>query len=132
MPITPFYAALLAIMFIFLSVRTLRTRRALKIAVGDNGNQQMLRAMRVHANFAEYTPIALILIYFFEALGGYAWTAHIFCLCLLAGRVSHAYGVSQVNEIYKFRIFGMTMTFAAILSAVIGLFFLYGKHFAKL
>jgi uncharacterized protein len=129
MPITPFYAALLAIMFIFLSVRTLRTRRALKIAVGDNGNQQMLRTMRVHANFAEYTPIALILIYFFEALGGLAWLVHIFCLCLFAGRISHAYGVSQLNETYKFRVFGTAMTFTAILSAVIGTLFLYGKYF---
>jgi uncharacterized protein len=130
MPITPFYAAILALMFVFLSVRTLRTRRALKIAVGDNGNQQMLRIMRVHANFAEYTPIALLLIYFFEALGGLAWVAHIFCICLLVGRVSHAYGVSQLNEVYKFRVFGMAMTFTAILSAVIGLLLLYGKHFA--
>jgi uncharacterized protein len=130
MLITPFYAALLALLFVYLSVRTLRTRKILKIAVGDNGNQQMIRAMRVHANFAEYTPIALILIYFFEVLGGFTWLAHIFCLCLLAGRVSHAYGVSQINEIYKFRIFGMAMTFTAILSAVTGNLFLYGKFFA--
>ena len=38
MPIVPLYAALLAIFFVFLSVRTLRLRRTLGVAVGDGGN----------------------------------------------------------------------------------------------
>ena len=60
--IIPLYAALLALLFIALSVRTLRLRRHLKIAVGDAGNTQMLRAMRAHANFAEYVPMCLLLL----------------------------------------------------------------------
>ncbi|MGB8855130.1 MAG: MAPEG family protein [Burkholderiales bacterium] len=128
MLITPFYAALLGLMFIVLSVRTLRTRRTLRIAVGDDGNQQMLRTMRVHANFAEYTPIALLLVYFFELLGGYQSLTHLFCICLLAGRISHAYGLSQLKENYKYRIFGMAMTFTAIVSASVGLLFLYVRQ----
>jgi uncharacterized membrane protein YecN with MAPEG domain len=34
---------------------------------------------------------------------------------LLICRISHAYGISQINENFRFRIFGMAMTFAAIL-----------------
>lgn len=59
----PLYAALLALIFVFLSVRTLRLRRTLQIGIGDGGNTEMLRAMRVHSNFSEYVPISLILIF---------------------------------------------------------------------
>ncbi|HAY26639.1 MAG TPA: glutathione metabolism protein, partial [Candidatus Accumulibacter sp.] len=58
----PAYAALLALFFVALSIRTLRLRRELRITVGDGGNPAMLRAMRVHANFAEYVPLGLILL----------------------------------------------------------------------
>ncbi len=127
MSITPFYAAILGLLFVFLSVRTLKLRRNLKIAIGDAGNQQMLRAMRVHANFAEYAPISIVLIYLFEAQGGYKILIHVLCLCLLAGRFVHAFGVSQTSENYNFRVFGMAMTFTAIITSALGLFFLYAK-----
>jgi uncharacterized membrane protein YecN with MAPEG domain len=63
MLITPFYAAFLGLGFVTLSILTLRLRRKFKIALGDGGNKQLLRAIRVHSNFAEYVPLALILIY---------------------------------------------------------------------
>jgi sulfate-transporting ATPase len=40
--IWPLYAALLGILFVLLSVRTLRLRRRLQVAVGDGGNVLML------------------------------------------------------------------------------------------
>ncbi len=120
MQITPFYAAILALMFIGLSVRTLRLRRLLKIAIGDGGNQQMLRAMRVHANFAEYVPLSLLLIAMFEMGGGQFLLVHALCLCLLIGRIAHFYGVSQTSENFLFRVFGMTMTFTALGGAAFG------------
>jgi len=66
MNILPLYAALLAMLFVALSIRTLRLRRRLRIGIGDAGNEQMLRAMRVHSNFAEYVPLTLFLIYLAE------------------------------------------------------------------
>ena len=63
MQIVPLYASILALLFVALSVRTLRLRRSLRIAIGDAGSETMLRAMRVHSNFAEYVPLSLILIY---------------------------------------------------------------------
>ena len=113
--IVPVYAAILAIVFVVLSVRTVRLRRSLKIAIGDAGNQEMLRAMRVHSNFAEYVPLSLLLIYFVEASGAWTWLTHLLCLVLLVGRGVHAYGVSQVRESYRFREAGMAMTFTALL-----------------
>jgi uncharacterized protein len=65
--IVALYGAILAIGFVGLSVRTSRLRRTLKIAIGDGGSQVMLRAMRVHSNFAEYVPLSLILLVSYSA-----------------------------------------------------------------
>ena len=114
MHIVTLYASLLALVFVALSLRTLRLRRYLKIAIGDAGNQAMLRAMRVHSNFAEYVPLSLLLIFFVESGGAPALLVHLLGLCLLVGRGAHAYGVSQIKEDYRYRVFGMSMTFTTL------------------
>jgi uncharacterized membrane protein YecN with MAPEG domain len=112
---TPVYAAILGLGFVGLSFLTLRLRRQNKIALGDGGNPQLLRAIRVHSNFAEYVPIALILIYMTESIGAPIYLIHFLGISLLIGRLSHAWGVSQENEDFKFRVFGMIATFNAII-----------------
>ena len=76
----------------------------------------LLRATRVHSNFAEYVPIALVLIYFLETETQSRMWAHILCNALLAGRIVHAYGVSQLEEDYRFRVTGMFLTIGVIIS----------------
>jgi uncharacterized protein len=117
MHVTFLYAALFGLLFVALSVRTLRLRVKLRIAIGDAGNQQMLRAIRVHSNFAEYVPLALLLIYFTEVQGAAPRFIHVACICLLLGRLAHAYGVSQLNENSRYRIFGTAMTLGTIVVA---------------
>ncbi|MEL7044421.1 MAG: MAPEG family protein [Pseudomonadota bacterium] len=117
--VTGIYAALLGLLFVALSVRTLRMRRSLQIAVGDGGSAEMLRAMRVHANFAEYTPIALLLIAMAELNGVNALVVHALGASLLMGRVSHAWGVRQMSETFLFRIFGMAMSLTTICVAAL-------------
>lgn len=109
------YASLLAVLFFVLSARTIRLRRKLKIGVGDAGSQQMLRAMRVHSNFSEYVPLCLFLIFLVESAGANPGIIHMLGATLLVGRLSHAYGVSQVKENFRFRVTGMTLTFAVLL-----------------
>lgn len=116
------YAALLGFVFFYLSVRTIGLRRKLRIGIGSNENNQMLRAMRVHSNFAEYVPITLILILFVEAQGGPPLLVHALGALLLIGPSVHAYGVSQMNEKFVFRVSGM-MTFAALLVSACVLLF---------
>lgn len=129
MPVTSFYAALLALLFVALSVRTLRLRRSLRIAVGDAGNAQMLRAMRVHSNFAEYVPLSLIALFLLEAQGAHSALVHGLGLSLLCGRMSHAYGVSQPNEPFRFRIAGMALTLTVLIAAAAVLLFFAMRAF---
>ncbi len=113
--IIPFYASLLALLFLFLSYRVIRLRRALKASIGDAGDKQLLRAMRVHSNFAEYTPLALLLLLALELQVFYPWALHVLGATLVVGRLLHAYGVSQTREQLQFRIAGMACTFAVML-----------------
>ncbi len=119
--ILPVYAAVFAIFFVILSIRTIRQRRKLKIGLGDAGNKDMQRAVRVHANFAEYVPLSLLMICLVEQSGVYAWFVHSLCLGLLVGRLSHAYGVSQVKEDFRFRIVGMSLTVAVLFACAVHL-----------
>lgn len=119
--LTPVYAAILALVFVFLSVRTLRLRQKKRIIIGSQDDQQLARAIRAHSNFAEYTPIALILIYMLEAQTQSTVLIHILGLALIAGRLIHAFGISQITENIRFRVAGMALTFACIISASIRL-----------
>jgi len=119
------YAALLAFVFVALSVRTLLMRRKLQIAIGDAGNQSMLRAIRAHSNFAEYVPLSLLLILFVEASGANPLFVHALGASVVAGRMSHAFGVSQIKEQYAFRVLGMALTLGPIILAAVRLLFVY-------
>ena len=48
-PVAPIYAALIALLFVALSVRTLRLRHRFAVAVGTGGERELERAIRAHA-----------------------------------------------------------------------------------
>jgi uncharacterized protein len=121
--IIPFYASLLALFYFYLSVRVIRTRRQEQIPLGDQRNARLLRAIRVHANFAEYVPLALILFTFVEMQGFSRLLVHGLGLSLLVGRAVHAYSVSREKENYRFREVGMFLTFGPILIAAAALLY---------
>ena len=114
---TPLYAAIIGLVFVVLSVRTLLLRRRLGIAIGTGEDPELTRAMRVHSNFSEYVPLALILFYFLEVETDADLWIHVLCVSLIVGRLLHAYGVSQVEENYRFRVAGMILTLGSIISA---------------
>jgi hypothetical protein len=119
MTILPFYASLLAFLFVYLSIRTIRARRSLGIGLGHAENPVMLRAMRVHANFAEYVPIALLLIFLVESSAAQPLFVHALGSTLVVARLSHAFGVSREPENFAFRVFGMALTFTVLLVCAI-------------
>lgn len=114
MPITAVYAALIAGVFLALSRRVIMIRRGDRVAIGDAGNARLLRAMRAHANCAEYAPFGLILIGLAETLAAPALILHALGLALLGGRVVHAYGLSQEPEDLRLRVTGMALTLTTI------------------
>ena len=114
MTVTPLYAALCGLLLILLSRRVIQQRQRYKVALGDAGEPQIQRAMRVQANFVEYAPIGLVLIALAELQGHAVWLLHGLGLLLLGGRLLHAFGVAREPENIRFRVAGMALTFAAI------------------
>ncbi len=114
MPITALFAALLAPLFLFLSWRVITLRGSTRTALGDGGNPELFRRMRVQANFAEYAPLALVLIGLSESLRAPAPLVALLGAVLLAGRLLHAFGVSQAKENFRIRVWGMYLTVGAI------------------
>ena len=93
LPITLTLAAACAFLNLWLAFRCVRIRLGAKTLHGDGGNPLLARRMRAHANFIEYTPIALILCGLVElAIGSPTWL-WIGALLYVTARVMHALGM---------------------------------------
>jgi uncharacterized membrane protein YecN with MAPEG domain len=117
--IVPVYAAVFALMFIFLSIRVIGQRRSSRVPIGHSGSALLERRIRVQGNFAEYVPLTLLLLTFVELKAWPAWLLHALALALLAGRIVHAYGVGSIDEDFRFRVTGMAMTFTVMGTAAL-------------
>jgi uncharacterized protein len=120
LPITAFYSGFLSLLFLVLSVRVIRQRRRARIGLGDGGDLVVLRRIRVHSNFAEYVPLALLLMALVESVHGSSWLLHSAGAVLVVARCVHAWGVSRTPEDYRLRVVGMggTLTVIGILACV--------------
>lgn len=116
-PTTAVYAALLSLLYIGLAARVVRLRVRLHISLGDGGDDRLLRAVRVHAHFAEYVPFALLLMLLLELNGTPAAALHAYGILLLLSRVVHAAGVGAVPEDLRWRAAAMLCTFTLLAGA---------------
>ena len=113
--ITAFYASLLALVFLSLSFNIIRLRFKLKIGVGDGGERTLTKAIRVHGNFSEYVPLALILLASYELSGADSLWLHTLGAMLLIGRILHVIGLSKSIGTSTQRIVGMLSTFLVLI-----------------
>jgi hypothetical protein len=120
-PITALYAALLALLFLALSVLVIRQRLKAKVALGLGKAEGLLRASRAHGNFAEYVPILLVLLLLLELGGSRPWLLHALGAAILLGRVLHASGISRSPERLVLRQAGMLLTFVPLAVAALAL-----------
>jgi len=119
MPITALYAALLTPILLFLTFRVIGHRRAQRVEIGDGGDRELLRRMRVHANFIETVPMVLILLALAESLKAPGILLHAIGLALVTGRVLHAYGLAQEPHIIRLRVAGMVLTLNSLIAVAI-------------
>lgn len=113
--ITAFYGSLLALCFIALSFNVIRLRFKLKVGLGDGGEEPLVKAIRAHGNFAEYIPLALILLAGFELSGTDNLWLHILGSVLFLSRILHALGLSQSIGTSKPRAIGTLSMFSVLL-----------------
>ncbi|RDV24678.1 glutathione S-transferase [Alteromonas aestuariivivens] len=114
-PITAFYASLLALCYIYLSLAVIAVRRRERVSLGDGGHGELRRLLRAHANFNEYVPIGLILLGCLESISELYFIEHLCACLLLFGRMLHAYGLHHHEGTSWQRFVGMLMTFLSII-----------------
>ncbi len=95
MPVFFVCAGLLGLLAVVLTVNVSRVRGQKKINLGDGGDPEMMAAIRAHANFIEFVPLCLLLIYMASDFYGF-WTTAVLSIVLLVSRVLHAGGMLGV------------------------------------
>jgi len=113
LPATSLYAALLAALCLVLSIRVVGQRRRYRVVLGTP-HRLVERAVRAHGNFAEYAPLALVLLGLLEGMGLPAPGVHALGTAFLAGRLAHAWGISREPEMLRWRVLGMALTFTVL------------------
>ncbi len=113
LPVTSITAAIAAIMLVVLGVLAGMQRTRTKILLGTGDDDILLRRVRAHGNFAEYVPIALILLGLTEAMGGSDTLLWTMAVLLIGGRALHIVGI--LAFVLPARGIGMLMTLASIL-----------------
>jgi uncharacterized protein len=91
--VTPLYAGVLALWFVILSVRVVNLRRR-GMSFGDNGEIGVIRIVRAQANFAEYVPLALLLMGFLEVNHYSIYLLHALGVMLVVARLFHGFALS--------------------------------------
>jgi uncharacterized protein len=92
-PVTALYAALNALLNVALASRIVRLRTKHRVSLGTGESKELLQAVRVHGNNAEFVPLALIMILVCELSGGNTLPLHTLGGILFLSRISHAIGI---------------------------------------
>ena len=112
--ITLIYAAALSLLYVALSVRVIRHRFGTKVSLGDGGHSHLSVAIRTHANFSEYIPLALILLMGVEIMNYPTTLIHAFGIILVIARLSHVVGMAGKNSVGIQRPIGVVTTLGLI------------------
>ena len=117
--ITSIIVAILTIIFIKLSFAVIGLRRKNKVGLGSGGHEDLERAIRTQANFAEYIPLGVILIACLELNGAPWWLVAIPGVSLIIGRLIHAKGMNTPPPDFSKRVLGMKFTFFTLIALVV-------------
>jgi uncharacterized membrane protein YecN with MAPEG domain len=105
------YAGINILLLLVLAYLVVAGRRKHKITLGAGDNPVFNRAIRAHANAAEYIPaglVGLVLLALMEPATP-PWLLHAAGISLTLGRILHAVGL-HTGELNAGRMFGMVLT----------------------
>lgn len=116
LPATLATSAICVLIYVFFSVRVVLARFASeKLAVDAKADGKLHLRIRVHGNFAEYVPLALLMMGFLEISG--TREGYLYCIgaALVAARVAHAVGL-PLKAPNPLRGFGIVVTLGVLLA----------------
>ncbi|MCK6453626.1 MAG: MAPEG family protein [Alphaproteobacteria bacterium] len=113
--ITALYAGLSALLLLALKINVIRMRWRYRVGLGDGNEPALARAVRMHGNFIENVPVALIVMLLVESAGCAAWLVHLMGAALVFGRVAHAWGLAGTDGPSLGRTAGVGLTTLVLL-----------------
>ena len=126
LPTTLTAVGIAALINLWLAIRCGQVRTSEKVSIGDGGNDAVIRRMRAHSNFAEFTPIVLILIAAIEySTGTSLWLWAVMGIYML-GRLAHGIGMDGKGPLAGGRSVGILTTF--IITLGLGIYALAIPH----
>jgi len=117
--ITIVYAGILGILYVGLSLYVIAGRYRYKTSLGDGGVPDLEKRIRVHGNFAEYVPFALLLLFMTDYVSYSPIIIHVLGIMLVIGRVLHIPGILRGNGANFLRAGGVILTQLVILTCSI-------------
>ena len=117
------YTALLGLLLIALSIRVVLARRRFRVGLGVGTEEGMQQAVRVQANFAEYVPLAVMLLVMAELTDMPIIAVHAAGIVLVTSRLLHAWGLSQSPGRTFGRFYGTAGTWLVIIVLSVWLLF---------
>ena len=125
--VTAFYAALIGLLCVVLSLRVSLQRRSKRVGIGDGGDAELGRIARAFGNFAEYAALVLVLLALLEICHGPRLLVHVLGAAFVIGRVAHAFGLSGSANANPGRAIGSLLTLLIILVTSIALLVIVGR-----
>ena len=130
MNISILFTIIFIIFYLILTIITIKARKSTKVAYGDDGNKELIKAVRAHGNFFEFTVFFIISSFLLEILDANQIYVLFVNIVFLLGRISHAY--SMLKEKIIFRMIGMMATLISYAVNCIYLLYLYWQYFSHL
>ena len=130
MNISILFTIIFIIFYLILTIITIKERRSSKVAYGDDNNKKLIKAIRAHANFFEFTVFFIISSFLLEILDANQIYVLFVNIIFLLGRIFHAY--SMLKEKTLFRVIGMMATLNIYALNCIYLLYLYVQYFNQL
>ncbi len=130
MNISILFTIIFIIFYLILTIITIKERRSSKVVYGDDNNKKLIKAIRAHANFFEFTVFFIISSFLLEILDANQIYVLFVNIVFLLGRISHAY--SMLKEKILFRVIGMMATLNIYALNCIYLLYLYVQYFNQL
>lgn len=130
MNISILFTIIFIIFYLILTIITIKARKSTKVAYGDDGNKELIKAVRAHGNFFEFTVFFIISSFLLEILDASPIYVLFINIVFLIGRISHAY--SMLKEKIIFRMIGMMATLISYAVNCIYLLYLYWQYFSHL
>ena len=122
---TPLFAAILTFLYILLSLNVVRRRFAGRVSLGDGEDRDLLKAIRIHSNFIEYIPLALLLMWFVENATLSPILIFASGTALVVARIMHVIGMMYPRNWMILRQLGTLTTMAVLIALSARLFAFY-------